>query len=416
MPAGTLFYFGDSATYWWLAEAIASHKPYQFEEWRIFRMPGYPLLLSPLFFLFGDSPPVMAARIENALIGTLVVAAVGLLSFQIFRNKKMAMLSAVIVAFEPSNIITSVWVLSEPAFSLAMIFQISAFVSLGKAKTHPVFFLSIVGFAMLSAVTVYFRPSWFLFAPFLMMISIVFTHFQRFFSVQKPKNVFFGSIFGSILKDFSLIFVFLIVFCACMAPWWVRNYRVTGRFVPTTLQMGPSLYDGWNPNATGGSDMTFTETFRQLERDEPTPNADGTPSQDTYEYRVDQRMKKAALNWAKAHPDCALQLAGIKFCRLWNVWPNEPDFASTVNKIAVFLTYTPILVFSLLGLWRCRRFGYTCFVLIAPAVYLTMLHLIFVSSLRYRVPALLTMAVLAAFFIVDFFEKNKNFAVKHENT
>jgi len=213
-----------------------------------------------------------------------------------------------------------------------------------------------------------------------------------------------------------LIFVFLLVFSVCMAPWWVRNYRVTGRFVPTTLQIGPSFYDGWNPNATGGSDMTFAETFRRLERDEPTQNADGTPSRDTYEYRVDQRMKKAAFDWAKAHPGRVLQLAGIKFCRLWNVWPNEPDFAGTVNKIVVFLTYTPILVFSLLGLWRCRRFGYTeagavyGFVLIAPAIYLTMLHLIFVSSLRYRVPALLTMAILAAFFIVDFFEKNKNSA------
>jgi len=32
------------------------------------------------------------------------------------------------------------------------------------------------------------------------------------------------------------------------------------------------------------------------------------------------------------------------------------------------------------------------------------------------VPALLTMAILAAFFIVDFFEKNKNNANKYENT
>ena len=38
-----------------------------------------------------------------------------------------------------------------------------------------------------------------------------------------------------------------------MSPWWIRNARTYGRFVPTSVWFGASLYDGLNPNATGAA-------------------------------------------------------------------------------------------------------------------------------------------------------------------
>jgi len=195
-----------------------------------------------------------------------------------------------------------------------------------------------------------------------------------------------------------------------MAPWWVRNYQVTGRFIATTLQMGPSLYDGLSPTATGASDMTFTDEFRRLEREQPTPG-----SHDTYEYRVNERTKQAAIDWVKKNPGRVCELAVIKFARLWNVWPNEPAFASPLIRIIVFVTYTPILIFGLIGFVITWRRGFDYAVLILPAIYLTMLHVIFVSSLRYRVPAMLCLMILAAYIISAFCNRNKTSQSQHKS-
>ena len=95
-----------------------------------------------------------------------------------------------------------------------------------------------------------------------------------------------------------------------MAPWWVRNARVTGHFVPTTLQVGASLYDGLSPTATGASRMDFVAPMTEAERRHPA--AAGGRLSDGFEYRLDRRMGSEALTWAWAHPGRVAELAAIK--------------------------------------------------------------------------------------------------------
>jgi hypothetical protein len=89
-------------------------------------------------------------------------------------------------------------------------------------------------------------------------------------------------------------------------------------------------------------------------------------------------------------------LAVIKFQRIWNVWPNEPGLRSWPLRLAILLTYLPLLAFSVLGAWRFSTAGWPYVLSWLPAIYFTLLHMVFVGSIRYREPALLAMLPLAA--------------------
>ena len=144
-----------------------------------------------------------------------------------------------------------------------------------------------------------------------------------------------GLIYGRRRKQLLLAAAMFAGFVVVMLPWWVRNYRVTGHFVPTTLQVGASLYDGWNPQATGASDMRFVPEFAAAQRRAMRSDT----ASDGFEYRLDRRFRQAAWDWACANPGRVVQLAGIKFLRIWNFWPNEPSFAAWPVRLAVLVTY-----------------------------------------------------------------------------
>ena len=71
LPAGMKFGFGDSEGYWELARTIARGEPYEYSplKYKVFRTPGYPLVLAPLF-LISKEPPVMWGRVLSALLAT----------------------------------------------------------------------------------------------------------------------------------------------------------------------------------------------------------------------------------------------------------------------------------------------------------------------------------------------------------
>jgi hypothetical protein len=187
-----------------------------------------------------------------------------------------------------------------------------------------------------------------------------------------------------------------------MSPWWLRNHAITGCFIPTTLQVGASLYDGLSPQADGSSNMDFVPRFVQEQRVE---DAQATiPPRNTFEERLDRRMRDASLAWAKENPIAVLRLAGFKLFRMWSPWPHAEGLGGTAAKLAIAAGYVPLIALGLVGAWRFARRKRAAMLLVMPGIYFSLLHMVFVSSLRYRQPAMLLLAVLAAAVVVQWYD------------
>ncbi len=385
------FGFPDSESYWQLAQRLAAGERYVCQpadqpiEYRIFRTPGYPAVLAPIFWLFQGDAAVWAARFQSAAFSTATVALVGFIAAQLF-GWPTARIAALITAFYPEAIAAGAFILSESLFCPLMLAQLLFWLRAEQSDAPRAMWTSAAVAGVCGGLAVLARPSWLLFVPMVGLGFLVVSVLRWL----KPRTT---GLRGSISKRWIIIGVVLGMTALTMLPWWWRNWRVCGTFVPTSLQVGASLYDGLNPAADGGSNMAFTRSFieqlQATQRDVPLSSAQ-------QEIELDRSMRNAALDWLRAHPWQAMQLAGRKLLRMWLPGPNDSALASGAVRCAVALTYLPVMALAVYSFWRGRQWRWPIVLLWLPAVYFTGLHVVFVASIRYRLPAMLCLIVPAA--------------------
>jgi len=389
--ANQLCLFPDTRYYWELARNIRAGAPYEIVEYAdiphfALRTPGYPLLIAACQTLFGERP--LAVRLVQAVLGTLGVYLVYRLTLQLAgrgepadhspamtmaapRRWTIPLIAAAIAALNPYYAFMSAILLSEAVFVPLMLAALwGQAVLWPKRGQDPKLqrwqaVLAALGSGAAAGAAILVRPSWALFVPAMLALRMIASLGDRRALAVSARDALICSV----------------AVAGVMSPWWARNASIYGRFVPTALWMGASLYDGLNPKATGASDMTFVgdpEIWPLDEQDQ------------------DVELTRRAFAFARAEPMRAVTLAAIKLGRYWTPWPNADVLRNPVAIGAGTVVELPVLGLIVVGAWARRRDPRAWVLLAGPLLYFCALHLVFASSMRYRIPGEIPALGLAA--------------------
>jgi 4-amino-4-deoxy-L-arabinose transferase-like glycosyltransferase len=361
---------GDAAGYWELGRNLASgegltaHDPPR----RVMRMPGFPALIAVSVRIFGEN--LLPLRILLAFVGTATCWLVFLLGRSLF-DETIGLLAAGWCAVSPVMVGFSPLILSETLFAACMVLSLLAMAKLvqvsntslddnsGESATIWWSALLVGGTIALACLI---RPSWLLAAPLFALLLIWSSSCKRR-AVMHASVVCLGTL-GALL------------------PWVWRNHEITGHGVLTTLWVGPSLYDGLNPDADGSSNMQFFD--------------DENLSARLTEFEVDQTYRQRARAYAVEHPGRVMQLAFAKLWRFWKPWPNAPQFRHWWGIALTSIVFIPLIALAFWGFKTSTSDRWNWLLTVGPAIYFSAIHMIFVASLRYRLPVEYPLSVLSA--------------------
>jgi 4-amino-4-deoxy-L-arabinose transferase-like glycosyltransferase len=352
---------GDANGYWELAQKISSGQEYSIytPPRRVLRTPGFPLLLAASITAFGKS--ILAASLVMAVVGTGCCLLTWLLARRV-ATVSVANVALLIVAISPLQIGSNVQILSETLFSfglLACLFPLTKLVRTEEAMTPVDSFTA----GVLTGLTTLVRPGWILWPWLSSLLILVWSH-QAW-----RRRILYATL----------------IFAGCylaLLPWAWRNHNVTGHWIFTSLWSGPSLYDGLHPGATGASDMTFVDTENVFSR--------------MSEYDTNAHYKQRAFEFAIDNPMRTMELAILKAGRYLSPTLNAAGFSGGPASLASLAWYASFWGLLIAGIVSLRKQPVLIALLVGPFLQFLVVHMVFVGSIRYRLPVEFPLSIIAA--------------------
>lgn len=336
-----------------------------------YRPPAYPALLGALFAVTGES--FTAARLVQAMLGTVTVGLAGLVAFQLWGRRVALWALALGAVFPPMAALGATFlteVLLTPLVLAAVVLLLHA-----RTAVRPGRLLAAAG--VVTGLAVLTRPN-----ALLLVVPLALAAWTVRRAAWAPA---------------------LAIACALLtiAPWTVRNALVMDAFVPLTTQ------DGY----------TLIGTYNEQARDHPTEPATWVPWYEVEgtaalavrgrELGLGNRLRADALDYARDNPVYVLEVAywntrrllhltGLDFVRFDAGATALPQRLGIASAIAVWV----LLPLAIAGAFTARARAAPGWLWLVPLSFLA--TVVIVAYARFRAPIdpflvlLATLALAAA--------------------
>lgn len=361
--AGTLE-FPDEEQYWLIASNLWSHGQCLDEfGFRATRMPVFTALLAPFTaFEYGTA----YFKATQWFVASLIPALVLVTAWRNF-GATCGWLAGFAVAFDPFQIFFSSLILTETWFTLLFTLTWTQAIRL---TLHPrPTWNGWLWFGIACCGAVYLRETGLVLCA-LLALAI---------PLLRPvgsRRWFAGSLLAAVVVVGGLL------------PWAARNRVVLGEWVFLTTRGGVSLYDGVRPGADGSSRL------ENVQRSEET-----LPMGELAWHRHFQRESRKAIT---QEPGRIARLAVVKLKRMWNPIPNVSTYQNAAIRIISGIWMIPLYLLFFIGtiMLTAGRAGTagkaTIWLTWLPIIGLCFVHALFVGSVRYRLPVMPMVEMVAA--------------------
>jgi dolichyl-phosphate beta-glucosyltransferase len=357
----------------------------------LMREPGYPVLLAGLLLTFGNSFTVV--KLTNVILALLTAwlmmrIAKKLAPDALSGNNLLTLAAPLLFLFHPGTLIAE----SRGGVEILFAFLITLFMLvLTNAIESNRWWLYLAGGIVLG-ITVSVRSTPMLF-PFLLLVYLLVFERRRL----------------SVLSICRNVTLMIVAMLAVLSPWIVRNYALTGKFVPTASVLGVSAHAGQyiGKHQFEGKPWWLLDREAARERDRLAAQL-GYPFEDGDEgyyqtfYKSENEIKFSQYLFGKVigeyqkSPALFLRLVGQN---IFNFWFAGKTWAATAANVGLQLPYLVVAFFGALFSLKMKQ-AKIAGVMVLFMAYIMAVHLPILAQARYSMPLIPLISILASIALV----------------